>query len=67
MGREQDKRWAVFRVALGNAQIFGAVLSVCLLAQVGLTWPTWVSFAATTVFLVLSLFLFRDWWWWRRR
>jgi hypothetical protein len=50
--------WAVCRLALGLAQMVGAVIGICLLFQTGISGPTLRAFGVTTVLTVLNRLLF---------
>ena len=55
----QHKRWALLRLALGFAQVFGASLAFTLIARQGVTKLSLGVVVLTTICTVLSLFLFR--------
>jgi hypothetical protein len=52
--------WSLFRLALGSAQIVGAVTSFVLLAQVGVTPLSLGVAVATCVLTTVSVLLFGD-------
>ena len=54
-----ERRWALLRWALGMAQMFGAVVSVVLLVQTGANAVSIGAVIVTSLFTVISLWLFR--------
>jgi membrane protein YdbS with pleckstrin-like domain len=57
--RKAERRWAVVRLILGQAQMVGAIISACLLFWTGLNAFSLASVFLTTACTMLSLFLFR--------
>ena len=57
--RMSARRRAVVRIALGTAQVGGAVASVLLLLQTGASRPAVWTTAATAVLLLTSFYLFQ--------
>jgi hypothetical protein len=53
-----ERKWAVVRIILGQAQIIGAVVSLVLLVTTGMSNGTAYTVAATCALLVTSLLLF---------
>jgi lysylphosphatidylglycerol synthetase-like protein (DUF2156 family) len=51
-------RWAPLRLALGIAQMLGAILGIVLLISAGLSWETVVVAAVTTSLTIVSRRLF---------
>jgi K+ transporter len=62
MSSEREKRRAVLRVILGNAQMFAAVIAVVLLWRLGVSRASVIAIAVAGVLLVTSLVLFRVVW-----
>lgn len=62
MDKEQEKRRAVLRIVLGNAQMLAAVVTLALLWQLGVSTLTVVAAAIAATLLVLSIVLFRFVW-----
>ncbi len=59
MTSEREKRRAIFRVILGNAQMFGAVVTLVLAWQLGVGKATVTAAAITVALLLTSLVVFR--------
>lgn len=57
-GRRPERRWAVLRIVLGQAQMVGALVSLVLLAQTGLSELTALAVTVTVGCLVASRLLF---------
>jgi hypothetical protein len=53
----RDKALAILRIGLGSGQTFGAVMTLGLLFETGLTLATQVAFTITTVLLCTSLLM----------
>lgn len=58
MASSIERKWAVVRIVLGQAQTVGAVVSLVLLVTTGMSSGTAYAVAATCGFLVTSLLLF---------
>ncbi|HEX4793970.1 MAG TPA: hypothetical protein VH370_09270 [Humisphaera sp.] len=54
------KRWAVFRIVLGNAQMIGAAAGTVLLVMTGTSRATLTVVGITAIFTITSLLIFRD-------
>jgi hypothetical protein len=53
-----ERRWAVFRIVLGQLQIFGATVALVLLFQVGVTPLSLAVVVATGLCTSVSVLLF---------
>jgi hypothetical protein len=53
-----ERRWATIRIALGQTQMVGAIVTACLLVATGFSSLTIVDFVVTVVALVTSRLLF---------
>ncbi len=56
----RERRLAVVRIIMGQAQIAAAVVGLVLLLTVGTTWPTLVAVGIAGLLVVVSKLLFRD-------
>jgi hypothetical protein len=59
MPDDSERRWAVVRIVLGQAQMIGAVVSLVCLLQTGMSALTSGAISITVACLVVSLVLFR--------
>jgi hypothetical protein len=53
-----EESWAIVRIALGTAQVFGATFSAVLLIQTGVSRPALLSVALTCLCTTASVLLF---------
>jgi hypothetical protein len=67
MKTSREKQWAALRLALGNAQMFGAAVTAGLLILAGPTRTALVCLALTSSLTIASLCIFRDPWWRRKQ
>lgn len=58
MNHQNKSRWALARLALGLIQMFGAVFSVTLIVQDGLTSLALLTAMVTGVLTLISVVLF---------
>ena len=56
--QRQERRWAVTRLALGMAQMAGAVISLVLLAHLGVTSLALTAVCLTSLLTTISVLLF---------
>jgi hypothetical protein len=56
----RERRWAVVRIILGQAQMAAAVVGLVLLLSVGASWPTLVAVTVAGLLVIVSRLLFQD-------